>query len=395
MQIEIGHIRPDEWDQQFRIASEAFNGPRKLPTDRVLLSEENVLAARSNGTVVGVAAVADFGQVFDGEVLPMGGVTGVAVVPEVTGKGVARSLMTDLLRLMADRGQLVSLLSPSTSTLYRSLGYEQSNTFMRREIPLRDLRRDTPEGVSVERAGVEVFHDHRDLHEAQARRSHGWLIRDEWYWARKAQAVRTSESHVRIYVAKRDGEALAVAAVQHRAGSDYPFADYDLVLLDIFGEPDGLTAIAATLRGQSTVAGLLHTTMSYIDMPAITDRPELFNPVGEDPMMGRIVDLEGAITARGGGHFTDAINLRVHDDVFHDNNANFVITWSGDTLEVERGGSGNVELTIGDLAAMFSGYRAPVTLAARGRLGTAAGEADVRRIARWLACPTPITVDGF
>lgn len=395
MQIEVGHIRTDEWDQQFRIASEAFNGPRKIPRKRVLQSEDNVLAARSNGELVGVAGVADFGQVFDGVVLPMGGVTAVAVAPEATGQGVARRLMTELLRLMGERGHVVSLLSPSTSTLYRSVGYEHASMFIRRQVPLRNLRDDPPEDVIVERAGVEVFDDHRDLHEAHARRSHGWLIRDDWYWKRKAQAVAASDTHVRVYVARRGERTLAVAAVQHEPTTTYPLAHYDLSLLDIFGEPDGLTAIAASLRGHSTVAGYLHTTMSYADLPSITRVFERCDPTLEDPMMGRIVDLPEAVRARGGGHFTGDIHLRVHDDVLATNNGDFVVSMSEDMIGIERGGSGEIELSIGDLASVFSGYQSPTTLAAYGRLGNRADTAAINRMSRWLNCPTPTVVDGF
>lgn len=395
MHFDVGHIQPDEWDQHFTITSEAFNGPRAIPANRVVPSEQNVLVARAAGALVGVAAIADFGQVFDGEVLPMGGVTAVAVVPEAGGRGVARTLMSELVRLMAERGKLVSLLSPSTATLYRSVGYEHASTFMRREIPLRYLRRDTPDGVTVERAGVEVFDDLRDLHVAHAQRSHGWLIRDDWYWAKKAQAVRLSETHVRIYVARRDGRPLAVAAVKHRDGSTYPFTEYDFELLDVFGEPDGLTAIAATLSRQSTLAGLLHTTMARPDLLAFSDRPEMFDPKLDHPIMGRIVDLRGAVTARGGGHFTEPIHLRVHDDLLPANDGNFVVTSKGDSVEIESGGSGEIELSVGDLASVFSGYEAPITLAARGRLGSRASESAVRAMSRWLACPTPTVADDF
>ncbi len=361
-----------------------------------MLPDEQVLVARGeNVRVVGVAAAADFGQVFDGEVLPMGGVTGVVVAPEASGRGVARQLMASLIRLMDERGNVVSLLSPSTSPLYRSVGYETANTLLSRAVPVRDLRSDTPSGVTVTTAGTEVFDEYRALHDAHARRSHGWLIRDEWYWSWKKRRAETSDSHVRVFVAHRAEAAIAVAVVGHRADSKYPFADYDYDIIDIFGEPDGLTAIAATLRSQSTLAGYLRTTMTIADLPSILDRPELCEIEHEDPMMGRVLDVARACRMRGGGHFEGSLHLEVHDDILSANDGRFVIEWSGESLSVERGGSGVVEITINDLAPLLTGFQTPVTLAAQGRLGRAITDDVVRRMSRWLACPTPTAVDGF
>jgi len=395
MDIDYGTIHEDEWAAHFNLLSQAFNGPVKEERPHPYLSADKVVVARSGGALVGAAAVADFGQVFEGNVLPMGGVTGVAVAPHATGRGVARQMMTDLLHRMVEMGHVVSLLSPSTSRLYRSVGYENANSWMWRALPLEALRSDIPDGVTVELAGPEVFDDLRGLHEAHARRSHGWLIRDEWYWARKKWMAENSETHLRIYVARRDGNPIALGSVRNKPDSKVAFAEYDFQFHDVFGEPDGLTAIAATLRTQSTMAGHLHTSLSPADLPALLDRPELGEVRMEDPMMGRIVDLSAAVRARGGGRFDGAVHLRVHDAQLPQNDGNFVVEWSGDELGVSEGGTGSIDLGVGDLSSMFSGYQAPPSLAVRGRLGPDASETDVTRLGRWLACPTPAVTDAF
>jgi len=395
MDIDYGTIHEDEWAEHFTLLSQAFNGPVKEERPHPYLSADKVVVARSGGALVGAAAVADFGQVFEANVLPMGGVTGVAVAPHATGRGVARQLMTDLLHRMIEMGHVVSLLSPSTSRLYRSVGYETANTWMWRALPLDALRSDVPDGITVEVAGTEVFDDLRPLPEAHARRSHGWLIRDEGLWSRKKWMAENSETHLRIWVAKRDGVPVAVGSVRNKADSNVAFAEYDFQFHDVFGEPDGLTAIAATLRTQSTMAGYLHTTLGPADLPALIDRPEVAEVRMQDPMMGRIVDLSAAVPMRGGGRFDGAIHLRVHDPLLPRNDGAFVIEWSGGELGVTAGGDGTIDVGVGDLSSMFSGYQAPISLAAHGRLGPSAGDADVQRLGRWLACPTPVVTDAF
>jgi predicted acetyltransferase len=71
--------------------------------------------------------------------LPMAGVGGVKVAPEARGQGVAKTLMTELLAVMARRGYLVSVLYPATAHLYRSLGWEFAGGSYRAKVPARSL----------------------------------------------------------------------------------------------------------------------------------------------------------------------------------------------------------------------------------------------------------------
>jgi predicted acetyltransferase len=69
----------------------------------------------------------------------MAGVGGVKVAPEQRGRGTGRALMTEVLRVIADRGYAVSVLYPATAPLYRSLGWELAGAFYRAVIPARSL----------------------------------------------------------------------------------------------------------------------------------------------------------------------------------------------------------------------------------------------------------------
>lgn len=70
--------------------------------------------------VVGHAAVWPFHQSFGGRPVPMGGVAGVAVAVDRRGRGVGSALLAGCLDLMAERGLVLSTLSPSTPIPYRS-----------------------------------------------------------------------------------------------------------------------------------------------------------------------------------------------------------------------------------------------------------------------------------
>ena len=66
----------------------------------------------------------DMRQWWHGRAVPMAGVGGVKVAPEQRGRGTGRALMTEVLRVIADRGYPLSVLYPATAPLYRSLGWE-------------------------------------------------------------------------------------------------------------------------------------------------------------------------------------------------------------------------------------------------------------------------------
>lgn len=88
---------------------------------------------------VGVAMFQDMRQWWQGRVVPMAGVGGVKVAPEQRGRGTGRALMTEVLRVIADRGYPLSVLYPATAPLYRSLGWELAGALYRGVIPARSL----------------------------------------------------------------------------------------------------------------------------------------------------------------------------------------------------------------------------------------------------------------
>ena len=107
--------------------------------------EESIREGRYLGVFDGARLVAaaryhDMRQWWHGRPVPMAGVASVAVAPEERGRGVGRSLVTDLLELIAARGYPLSVLFPSTLPIYRSLGWEIGGTSHEAVIAAHALR---------------------------------------------------------------------------------------------------------------------------------------------------------------------------------------------------------------------------------------------------------------
>jgi len=142
-------IRPvtldDDFEAQLDLSERAFgllSAERKvgwLDTARLRAGQGLLLGAFVNGTPAGAALVHDMRQYWLGRAVRMAGVGGVKVAPEFRGRGIGRTLMTELLSLVADRGYLLSTLYPATMPIYRSLGWELAGAEHLFTIPARSL----------------------------------------------------------------------------------------------------------------------------------------------------------------------------------------------------------------------------------------------------------------
>jgi predicted acetyltransferase len=116
-------IRPPGESDREAIASLsglAFNSPAS--PERVSLAGR--LCVYDGARLTASARAIDFDQWFGGARVPCAGIAGVVVQPEDRGRGMAGTLVGELLRKGREEGRLVSALYPSTAALYRKLGYE-------------------------------------------------------------------------------------------------------------------------------------------------------------------------------------------------------------------------------------------------------------------------------
>jgi predicted acetyltransferase len=144
--VEIRQLGPgDDLDFEVDLGRRAFGpvsqdaAPHWVAEARAAAQGGRYFAAFDGPEPVGVAMFQDMRQWWHGRALPMAGVGGVKVAPEQRGRGTGRTLMTEVLRVIADRGYPVSVLYPATAPLYRSLGWELAGALYRGVIPARSL----------------------------------------------------------------------------------------------------------------------------------------------------------------------------------------------------------------------------------------------------------------
>jgi predicted acetyltransferase len=302
--VEIRPIRlDDDFDAQMDLNQRAFGA---YSTDRAtgwlhlarLRAEQGLfLGAFVEGVPAGAAILQDMRQYWLGRPVKMAGVSAVKIAPEHRGRGIGRSLMTELLDLAAARGYPLSALYPATMPIYRSLGWELAGAKHMFTIPARSLlalrEPDEPAGgggaghrdVPIRRAtpadvetviGV-IGAAHRDARDA------GPLTWDEGpaaYWL--------GHDGIYSYLAGDDGFAA------------YRWADDGLWVERVHARtPETLRALWSVIASHCTIADKVTGWTAPNDPFWFLTRERDATIIRRSMWMLRVVDVPAAIAARG------------------------------------------------------------------------------------------------
>ena len=127
MSIEYRPIGEDEFLSFAEAASRAFGttmSAQDLEAERHALEFDRTFAAFEDGRIVGTTATLSLDITLPGgRALPAGGLTWTAVLPTHRRRGLLRDMITAQLLGSAERGEPLSILQASESTIYGRFGY--------------------------------------------------------------------------------------------------------------------------------------------------------------------------------------------------------------------------------------------------------------------------------
>lgn len=344
----------------WRVRALAFGGPAE--PDESWAGPWRGWVAQLDGRVCGFARVWPYRQYFGGVAVPMGGLASVAVLPHARGCGVATALLDTSLPAMRAAGQPLSALYPSVARLYRARGWEHVGVQEWVDLPASELRSITAPFAPVplrpaEPADLPAVHR---CYQALARTVDGMLDRG----GPAFDLVELLGLDV-VTVADGPGELRGfVSAVRDDPG----LVVYDLVALDV----DAGRALLASL---ASWAGQLPAVRLRLLQPrALSEIPFGPQPLSSIQWMLRVVDLAAAVAARGWPRAAVlrpglSVDIDVVDEHAPWNAGRHRLVVHGETVGIERGGSGAVRLTARGLAAWYSGAAGVHQLRRAGLLG--------------------------
>lgn len=354
MELTIESIRPGDEGRRHALARQAFNATTEFDPGAPSLGPERIVGAYEGDQLMGAVVTLDFAMTWGGRPVRCGGVSGVVVAPEIRGRGGARRMLTESFDRMAARGEVVSALYPTTASLYRSMGYEIVGWFEQRRVPLGAVA-----GVSAEALTWRRVDPGDDavlaLHDAMAARHDGWFRADPAWWEfRTHRAAQETSVNRFAYVGRRGGAD--AAAVQFRYSSSET-ALYDLDVEVVAGlDGDAVGAALAFLAGHGTTAAAFQTALPAAMLAPHVPQLQQTKPSSDWPWMLRLVDVPGAIQARGWPRSVSGrVDLEVFDPVRPANSGPHVLEIDGGDATLVRGGSGRTTVTVQDLAMLYSG----------------------------------------
>lgn len=347
-----------------RLISHAFASPPDKSTEWLRaagLSNLRVLSP-PGGVPEACLLRIPMGQYFGRNHVPMEGVAGVAVAPEVRGRGHALRLMSELVREVAGDGVPLTALYASTQTLYRQVGYEPAGHRFTSTIPVHSIP--TNLGRSKGRSTTARPLTDADAGPVQecyarfAREFNGTLVRGPYVWAR-VKKWRDED----YYGFGIDDERGGLAGYLYLAQTRKPTTGrHDLSVSDIaFATPDAGRGLLGFLAGFGTMAdsvviqgGPMHPIVGLLPQ-------QTFEVSKRDYWMLRITDLGRAISMRGyPGGVRTGFTLNITDALVPSNAGLWRVTIEdqrGRAERIDRAGSPSevVHADIRGLAAVYSG----------------------------------------
>jgi predicted acetyltransferase len=325
---------------------------------------ENLRVLRAGKTPLATLMRIQMGQFYGGRSVRMVGIAAVAVAPEARGRGIARQIMQAAVQEIHAEGWPISVLYPSTQTLYRQIGYEQAGHRFLTRIPLAsiDVRERGAHVVTLDESHQPAI---QECYTAFAATQDGWLDRSPFGWIgiRERRGERYPGFGV-ISGDRIDGYVFFTQRVKPETGR------YDLIASDVaFRTPEagrrllGFLADFATIGDDVVLSGGPHHPLVWLL------GQQRFTVTFKNYWMLRLTDVRRALEARAyPAAVRGEVALDVADDLIGDNNRRFTVSFDGGQSHVREGGSGDVRVGVRALAALWSGFWTPHQLHAVGAI---------------------------
>lgn len=391
MAISIENLRPADREARHRLEQMGFGHTRPY-VESQSLPDEDVAAAYDGDELVASAALVHGGHWFGGCPVSGHAITSVAVAPHRRGTGVARPLMTEVVRQLHERGDAVSGLYPTTAQLYRSVGWELAGDWMRRRIAVGEISPSVRGEEDVVAFDIDDLDELAPSYDALARLGSGHVARgDRWWWFRKRRFERAEGQG---YLLRTEVDGRSGYIILRSGSSDRGIIDLEI---EDLGAEDGrvLASLGGLMSRFGTVADMVGATQPSWVLEPMTGHGQRWRVQRSFGWMLRIVDVSRAFGQRGWPPLDCDLTLTIDDPILTANRGTFRFTFSGGRCRVEPVDAEAPSLDVRPLAAWFTGWRSASQLVHLGLLGSAADPETLRLMDALTAGPTPIIPEFY
>ncbi|MDZ8109056.1 MAG: GNAT family N-acetyltransferase [Nostoc sp. DedQUE12a] len=349
---------------------------------------ENFRIIRESQQLIGGLATLNMGQWWGGERLPMTGIAVVAIAPEYRGSGGAIALMQHTLKELYAKGIPLSALYPAVQSLYRKVGYEQGGSWYIWEVATNAIGvREQPLPLQpVVPINHQVFHE---LYQQQAKLTHGYLDRHPAIWQRLIEPDEKEMTYAYFIGTKDQPQGYTIfTQEQTQNGEIIVVKDW---VLKTAAATQTFWSLLASHRSQIQ---RVRWKSSAIDTLTLALPEQTAKILTQFRWMLRIVDVVKALSMRGypSGIETE-LHLEIQDNVIDANNGKFILSVANGRGEVTKGGKGELQLDVRELAPLYTSLFSPYHLQIAGKLhGT---ETAISAATQIFAASSPWVADFF
>lgn len=339
--MEIRPIKPEEKILKDKIQSiaflykEDFEKKKEDPTQLNVGFETGRAAFDDSGKMCSCLELIPFHVSFDGSLVPMGGIGGVASLPEEREKKYIRNIFSYVLQEMYDKGYVFSYLYPFSHKYYRKFGYELNMTNISYSIPASAFRQFEQTGT------LKLYTNDLDPHEIitiygqYIKDKNLTVIRTEKLWKRFLEKDPYKDN-VYLYIwynIHGDARGYIQFYTEKQAAGKNAMRIHELIWLDrdaftgIFGLIGAMTAQMETIIWNSP---------SYVNLLPLFHEPYDIKQETTTYGMNRIINVEKALNLISLPEGSGEITLNIRDDFFPINSDNYRIRWENETRTVEK-----------------------------------------------------------
>lgn len=377
--IEVRQVHEDELDAMLTCMTTAFGVPKESWADGFYNGPYNDLKWKRvvvvEGKVVSCLVFIPARVFLGGTTVSMGGIAGVATLPEERRHGYAGMLLTDSVRVLREQGFATSALYPFSFRYYRKFGWEFASQVLTFSAKPELLPR------YGESSRVRPF-DEGDLsalmrlYESYYSSRVGPFVRDEMHW--KRHILPRAE---KVLVYDCDGIQGYLLATQSEEDSETHYRVYEIVV----ASEEARRGLVGFLAGTAGEASRVTITSSEYDLRALgLLSPRAHWEEGYDPraeirivpqFQFRIIDLEEALKAlsRRITSFSGELTIKVRDEIGDWNEQPVTITAPGEVRHVS--GPNWVAGDVRTISQIFVGFLSAPDAFSLGRIEISGAEA--------------------
>ncbi|WP_208641374.1 GNAT family N-acetyltransferase [Micromonospora arborensis] len=372
--VHVRELTADDLDAAWELGRFAFGSDSQRPasTSTAVPGLTRYGAFDDAGRLVGKAVDLHHDQWWTGRAMPAADVAGVAVAPEARGRGVARAMLTALLRGAHERGAAISALYPTVAAPYRAFGWEAAGVLRTVDLATASLPRHQPAAHLTVRAGAPAdLPAVAALYERVGRHRNGMLTRrGELFDFFAADRGLPGDGLTLVEAA---GDLVGYAIWQRGRGYG---ADSVLTVDEALATTaDAARELVGVLGSWASVAPTLR--LCPLDGDAVSTHLPLESARDHkrDLWMHRPVDVARAVSARGWpAHASGTVDVTLADPLAEWNTGTWRLTVAEGAAELSRiSGEADFRLDVRGFALLYTGAARARSVAQAGLLHHPAG----------------------